>query len=60
MHKHFKSIKREISSPRILALYDINKETKISANASEHGLGAVLPVTWTKLAPSGICVTFSF
>ena len=35
-------LKEEISSPRVLAHYDLNAETKISADASAHGLGAVL------------------
>jgi len=35
-------LKEEISSPRVLALYDVTAETKISTDASAHGLGAVL------------------
>ena len=38
----FAKVKEEISSPRILALYDPEKEAKISADASSYGLGAVL------------------
>ena len=40
--KAFEQVKEEISSPRILAHYDVHKETKISADASSYGLGAVL------------------
>jgi len=32
----------EISSPRVLALYNIDGRTKFSADASAYGLGAVL------------------
>ena len=35
----FKQIKTELS---VLALYDVNAHMKISADASSHGLGAVL------------------
>ena len=35
-------LKEEIASPRVLAHYNLNAETKISADASAHGLGAVL------------------
>jgi len=35
-------LKEEIASPRVLAHYNLNAETKISADASSHGLGAVL------------------
>ena len=35
-------LKEEIASPRVLAHYNLNAETKISADASTHGLGAVL------------------
>jgi len=38
----FCKLKEEISSPRVLAHYDINAKTKISADASAYGLGAVL------------------
>jgi len=38
----FRKLKEEISSTKVLALYDVMAETKISADASAHGLGAVL------------------
>ena len=38
----FLKLKNEVSSPRVLAHYDCNAETKISVDASSHGLGAVL------------------
>ena len=36
------NIKIELTQPTILALYNPTAETKISADASSHGLGAVL------------------
>ena len=38
----FNKLKEEISSPRVLALYDTSARTKISADASAYRLGAVL------------------
>ena len=38
----FTKLKREISSPRVLALYDVEAKTKVSADASAYGIGAVL------------------
>ena len=39
----FYKMKEEISSPRVLlALYDTSTTTKISADASAYGLGAVV------------------
>ena len=35
-------LKEEISSPRVLALCDIDATTKVSADASAYGLGVVL------------------
>jgi hypothetical protein len=38
----FKALKEELSSGRTLALYEPNRESKVSADASAYGLGAVL------------------
>ena len=38
----FLAVKQELSEPTTLALYDPKSLTKISADASSHGLGAVL------------------
>ena len=38
----FCKLKEEISSSRVLAHYDVNAPTKISADASAYGLGSVL------------------
>ena len=38
----FANIKSELSKPTILTLYDPAKETKITADASSYGLGAVI------------------
>ena len=35
-------LKKDISSPWILALYDVDAKTKVSADASTNGIGAVL------------------
>lgn len=42
-HKEaFRKVKKGISSPRVLAMFDLDKEAKISADASAYGLGSVL------------------
>ena len=38
----FTAVKQELATPTVLRLYDPNAETKISADASSCGLGAVL------------------
>ena len=40
--KSFEDLKTELSSGRILALYELEHESKISADASAYGVGAVL------------------
>ena len=38
----FTKLKREISSPWVLALYDVDTKTKVSSDALAYGIGAVL------------------
>ena len=38
----FASVKAEIVKPTLLALFDVNADVKVSADASSFGLGAVL------------------
>ena len=38
----FEKLKAEIATPQVLAHYNVTAETKICADASSHGLGAVL------------------
>ena len=57
----FVKVKNEISSPRVLALFDVDKDSKISADASSYGLGSVLLQrhgdAWKPVAFASRCLT---
>ena len=56
----FEKLKAEIATPTVLAHYDVLADTRISADASSHGLGAVLLQLHkdTCMATCGFCFMF--
>ncbi|RXN13010.1 GTPase IMAP family member 8-like protein [Labeo rohita] len=44
--KAFQTLKDSLSSPPVLAIYDTNRDCKVSADALPYGLGAVLMQRW--------------
>ena len=57
----YNAVKQELATNRALGLYDSSADTKVSADVSSYGLGAVLlqklDTTWRPIAIASITVT---